>query len=114
MVLIKNMNRVPNDKFIEIIFKRLQELDKENKVLKSKLANKQVQAEIHNSHYFKVKELVIENQDNEQICSFCTCELNSNQFINTLRLYFCAGNCSFLMEKLIDDIIVSFRKKKQK
>lgn len=114
MVLIKNMNRVPSNKFIETLFKRLQELDKENKSLKSKLANKQVQTETHNYHYFKIKELVIENQDNEQICSFCNCELNSNQVVNTLRLYFCAGNCSLLMEKLIDDIIISFRKKGQK
>jgi hypothetical protein len=108
------MNHVPNDKFVETLFKRLQELDKENKVLKSKLANKQVQTETHGYPYFKVKELIIENQDNEQICSFCNCELNSSQVINMLRLYFCAGNCSFLMEKVVDDIINSFRKKKQK
>src|SRR4051812_38209039 len=105
---------ITNDKFIETLFKRLQELDKENKLLKTLLNHKQkqsqTQTETHTHPYFKTKELVIENQENEQICSLCNCELNANNSINSLRIYFCGtGNCSLVMEKIIDEVIHHFR-----
>ena len=109
------MNQVPENKFVEALFKRLQELSKENQYLKSRLNNKDSLNENNNSHYLANKELIIENAENEQICSFCNRELNSYQFINSLKLYFCSkGNCSLIMEKIIDDIIYQFKNKQRK
>src|SRR4051812_38353871 len=110
------MNQVPaENKLLENLLKRLQELDKENKILKTLLKNKQnhsqTQTKTHTHPYFKVKELVIENQEEEQVCSLCNYGLNSEQAINLIKLYFCDNNCSLLMEKLIDTIITTFRKK---
>jgi len=108
------MNQVPEIKFIETLFKRLQELSKENQDLKSRLTNKNSQIENNNSHYLANKELIIENREGEQICSFCNYELNSYKFINSLKLYFCSkGNCSLIMEKIIDDVIYQFRNKEK-
>src|SRR4051812_33851540 len=106
------MNQFPNseNKLFRSLLKRLQELEQENQVLKSKLTETQNPTE----PYFQIKELVICNKREEQICSLCDCELSASQAVNSLKLYFCAKGCSLFMEKLIDDIIYKFRKERKK
>ena len=97
------------NKFLESLLKRLQELDQENRVLKSKLTNKKTQTT--REPYLQIKELIIVNKKDEQTCSLCDCELNAGKVVKSLKLYFCAGDCSTFMEKIIDDVIYHLRKK---
>lgn len=102
------MNQADN-KLLASLFKRLQELDQENQILKSKL-NKQ-QSSTNSEPYLRIKELIIANPRQEQLCSLCDCEINAGQVINSLQLYFCANNCSLLLEKAVEEIIYQLRKK---
>ena len=108
------MNQTSNseNKLLTSLLKRLRELDQENQLLKAKLTNKSTQNRSH--PYFQIKELIIANQEEQQICSLCNCQLDTGSVINSLHLYFCAGDCSLIMEKLIEEIVSTFRQLEKK
>lgn len=120
-----------DNKLLSSLLKRIQELDEENKEIVSNLHNMQVEnkklkeklsnqsnnkansvSSFNSEPYLKVKELSIVNQNEEQVCTLCNCELNQSNSINVLKIYFCNNNnCSLLMEKIIENAIDIFRKK---
>ncbi|WNE40654.1 MAG: hypothetical protein mread185_000111 [Mycoplasmataceae bacterium] len=110
------MNQTDN-KLLSSLLKRLQELDQENKNLKEKLTK---QAESitnknppHSKTYLKIKELILANLEEQQICSLCNCVLDESSVINLIKLYFCNNNnCSLLMEKSIETVLEVLRKQK--
>lgn len=110
------MNQTDN-KLLASLLQRLQELDKENKALKEKLNNNKSEENMSTNNsfssepYLKIKELMLANQDEEQICTLCNCELNESKVVNLIKLYFCNNNCSLLMEKVIENAIDILRKK---
>lgn len=103
-----------DNKILTSLLKRLQELDQENKELKEKINSKQNSNNSSFSQkksYLKIKELIVANSEEQQICTLCNCELNEQSAINLLKIYFCNNDCSLLAEKTIDSVINVLRKR---
>jgi hypothetical protein len=112
------MNQTDN-KLLPSLLKRLQELDQENKELKEKLTSQSsLKSNIDNSlssqSYLKIKELLLANQNEEQICTLCDCELDKGKVVNLIKLYCCNNsNCSLLMERAIESVIDVLREQRK-